>query len=429
MKKQLFIHLPVGDGEAGARWVLRDDSRPDGRLHSGPLEDAAALAAGARVIALVPGCDVLLASAELPTLGRQRLARAVPFALEEQLADDVDELHFALGRRDAEGRLHNAVVARERIEGWMERCRRAGLQVDVMTSEVLGLPRDTAANDADGRWTLLVRETQYLLRNGEQQGLALELATLPVVLAAALDEAAGHLPAGIEVRLCGNPGFVDSAEGQALAELCRQHALALDYPAEDTGEEASADTLLLARGYREQAAINLLQGDYSRRQQLAQVLRPWRPALVLLGLWLVVQMAAMGVEYRRLAAENQAMETRITALYREAFPEARKVVNPRVQMERKLAKLRAGGDTQAGLLALLAKAGPVLEASKSLKLRNLRYKDGRLDIELSIGDLQALDRLKQRLGEEAGMAVEIVSASARDGKVESRLSLRPGGGK
>jgi len=423
MKKQLFIHLPATDGEL-AHWVLRDDSQPQGRLHSGSLDEATALAAGARVIALVPGSDVLLTSAELPGLGRQRLARAVPFALEERLADDVETLHVALGQRDDEGRLHNAVVSRERLENWMERCRAAGLQVDVMTSEVLGLPREMAANDAGPRWILLVREHQFLLRSGEQQGLAVELEALPVVLAAALDEAGERLPSAIEVRVYGNDGFADSPQGQALAELCAQHALALDYR-----PVAEADTLLLARGYREQAAINLLQGDYSRRQQLAQLLRPWRPALVLLGLWLALQLGAMGIEYQRLAAQNADMGARITALYREAFPEARKVVNPRVQMERKLEKLRAGGGSQGGLLPMLAKAGPVIQSSEGLKLRNLRYKDGHLDLDLEIGDLQALDRLKQGLGEKAGMAVEIVSASARDGKVESRLALRPGGGK
>jgi len=157
------------------------------------------------------------------------------------------------------------------------------------------------------------------------------------------------------------------------------------------------------------------------------MLRPWRPVLMLLGLWLVVQLGGMGLEYQRLSAQNTAMREQIAALYREAFPEARKVVNPRVQMERGLAKLRAGSGGEAGLLAFVAKAGPILKATPKLRLRSVRYKENRLDIDLEIDSLQALDGLKQRLGDEAGLGVEIVSASSRDGKVESRIALRMGG--
>jgi len=423
VRKQLFLQLPAdGLDEAGdCNWVVRDDERPGGSLFHGPLADSVKQAAGARVVVLVPGVDVLLASVELPGLSRQRLARAVPFALEEQLASDVEDLHVALGQRDEDGRIHNAVVAREKIAAWVEQLRAAGLQADVMLSEVLAVPRE-AANDAGRHWSLLVDGARCLLRIDEQQGLALDLDNLAVVLQAALDEAGDSLPASLDIKVCGDDKFADSGHYRQLGEICAAAGIeAVLQPQDDDG------TLLLARGYDEKAAINLLQGDYSRRGQLEKLLRPWRPAALLLGLWLVVQLGAMGLEYQRLSAHNEAMREQITSLYREAFPQARKVVNPRVQMERGLARLRGSGGAQADLLGFIAKAGPILKATPELKLRSLRYKENRLDIDLEIGSLQTLDKLKQRLSDEAGLAVEIVSASSRDGKVESRIALQSGG--
>jgi general secretion pathway protein L len=58
----------------------------------------------------------------------------------------------------------------------------------------------------------------------------------------------------------------------------------------------------------------------------------------------------------------------------------------------------------------------------------LRFKGSKLDVDVNMPDLQSLDKLKQRLSEEAKLNVEIVSASSRDGKVESRLSLQAAGG-
>ena len=423
MRKQLFLQLPAGtlDDASELRWVLRDDERPAGSLFRGTLDETVKQAAGARVVLLAPGEDVLLASVELPSLGRQRLARAVPFAMEEQVADDVDELHFALGTRDEQGRVHNAVVSREKIDAWLDGLRSAGLQADVLASEVLGVPRE-AANDAERHWTLLADGERCLLRLDQQRGLALDTANLAVVLQAALDEAGNALPAGIDVLSCDDDGFAASEPYRQLCALAEEHGIAVALRPQDEDR-----VLLLARGFDEKQAINLLQGDYSRRQQLEKMLRPWRPAMLLLGLWLVVQLGSMGLEYQRLSQRNTEMREQIVALYREAFPEARKVVDPRVQMERGLEKLRGSAGGQADLLSFVARAGPVFKATPKLKLRSVRYKEGRLDIDLEIDDLQALDQLKQRLADEAGLRVEIVSASSRDGKVESRIALHAGG--
>jgi len=423
VRKQLFLQLPAdGLNEADEWcWVLRDDERPAGSLFRGVLAETVKQAAGARVVVLVPGVDVLLASTELPGLNRQRLARAVPFALEEQLASDVEELHFALGHRDDDGRIHNAVVARDKIAAWLERLRAAGLQADVMLSEVLAVPRE-AANDAGRHWTLLIDGARCLLRTDSQHGLALDLDNLSVVLQAALDEAGDSLPASLDVKICGDDTFSDSDDYRQLGQVCEEAGIGVERQLQDDD-----GALLLARGFDEKVAINLLQGDYSRRGQLEKLLRPWRPAILLLGLWLVVQLGAMGLEYSRLSKQDTEMREQITALYREAFPQARKVVNPRVQMERGLAKLRGTSGGQTDLLGFIGKAGPILKATPGLKLRSLRYKENRLDIDLEISSLQTLDKLKQRLADEAGLTVEIVSASSRDGKVESRIALQSGG--
>ena len=94
------------------------ESAPN-RIGLGALKDAAAMAVGKQVIVLVPGTDVILTSVTVPTRNRNRMAAAVPYLLEEQLAADVDESHFALGERDAEGRVAVAVVSRARMDAWL----------------------------------------------------------------------------------------------------------------------------------------------------------------------------------------------------------------------------------------------------------------------------------------------------------------------
>ena len=95
MAGQLFIRLD-SPSPGLASWMVEGEITMSGE---GKLTAAAALASGRRVIVLVPGSDVLLVQAAVPTRKRERVLQAIPFALEDQLAGDVERLHFAIARR------------------------------------------------------------------------------------------------------------------------------------------------------------------------------------------------------------------------------------------------------------------------------------------------------------------------------------------
>ena len=101
MSETLVIRLRAAE-EAPASWLIVDSNGArSGPVQSGPVADALSASQARRVVLLVPGSEVTLAEPELPVRGGARLAQAVPFALEEQLASDVESLHFAVGARTA----------------------------------------------------------------------------------------------------------------------------------------------------------------------------------------------------------------------------------------------------------------------------------------------------------------------------------------
>src|SRR5262245_61533098 len=133
MTDSLIIRVPEVEG-AVASWLIFDAAA--GRVglpQSGPLALAAALSANRRVLAIVPGVEVLLAERELPVRGGSRIAQVVPFALEEHVATDVENLHFAIGRRDGTRKgTPVAVVTRERMAAWLDYLRSAQLNPDAL---------------------------------------------------------------------------------------------------------------------------------------------------------------------------------------------------------------------------------------------------------------------------------------------------------
>ena len=107
MAHTLFLRLPA-PGQEDTEWLTIDEAgEPATARQRGPLSLAAAVGRTAKVILIAPATQILLAEPELPPGSGVRLARAVPFALEEQLTEDIDHLVFALGKRRAEiGRAH-----------------------------------------------------------------------------------------------------------------------------------------------------------------------------------------------------------------------------------------------------------------------------------------------------------------------------------
>lgn len=444
MRKQLVLQLPGQWFEANkeseniedvrASWVLRDVNRPDGSLFNGEafhgnvfhgnLKEAVTQANGARVTVLVPSERILLAQVALPAMKGQRLARAVPFALEEQLADDVEDLHVAIGDRDTQGKVANAVVSRHTLESWLARLKAAGLHPDVMSPEVFGVHWD---EDTEARkWSLIVNGSSALLRTGAQTGLAFDTENMNSVLQASLDEAGDLLPSSLNVVGCGE-GLDDLIEGSAMLDaltaLCAEHSVELLYSQAD-----EARSVLLAQAFDESNAINLLQGDYSRKEQLGKLLRPWRAALILAAVWLLLQVGSFVADYSRLSSLADEQRAEIKSIFQKALPGSRLVPGSEKElMARALAKLKGGGGSNNGLLGLLAQAGEIIKETNGASLRSLRFKGNKLDVDMNLPDLQALDKFKQRLKQEAKLSVEIISASSRNGKVEARLSITGGG--
>lgn len=194
-------------------------------------------------------------------------------------------------------------------------------------------------------------------------------------------------------------------------------------------QEACPDGPLgvLIDGLNEKTAIDLMQDDYGRDEEFTRLWRPWRPAAAMLTIWLLFQGGLAVADYQRLSHEKQAFNERIEALFREAFPDVRRVVDPRVQMERRLKALRGESGAGGGFLSLLTIVGAVLKDTPSLQLTGASFREGRLDLDVLTDNLQTLDAVKQALSAQPELSVELQSASAGSGQVEGRLRIQKAG--
>lgn len=404
MPDTVLLRMARG-AEAGAcEWLAPDVT--DGAPVRGSLQEAAEACSGKRTIFLAPGEDVLLSSVNIPARNRQRLMQALPYALEDRLVQDIEECHFAAGTtRRGDGSLPVAVIERARLEHWLGDLASVGIAPDRVVPDVLAVPYEP------GSWTILDDAGMTLVRHTTQGGFAIDRDSLAPVLASALEEAGEARPAQL---------LIHAAE-DAADEFEALSTLGVEIVVRPLPGSALA---LLANHVDGGEAIDLLQGDFSRREQFGRAWRPWLPAAVMLALLLVINMGMLLYEHGRLNSESARLQSSIENIYRSTFPESQRVVNARVQMERGLEALRRGGAQNSDFLDMMSKTAEALRQTEGLVVQRINYRERRLDLSLMIRDLQQLDGLVQRIGENGGMPVEVQSASAVEGRIEARLQVR-----
>jgi len=389
------------DSEQRASWLLLDRQRLTSPINHGTLSEAARQIGATPTLLITPAEATLLTESSIPVRSRQQLAQALPFALEEQLADEVEQLHFAHTQTSSTAPLSVAITSRAQMEQWRSVGLEHGLHIESMVPETLLLPIQP------GSWHLLLEDHHAVLRSGPCRGLALDSHNLETVLQLALNETEGDRAVQITVSDFRSevqpPPTVDGIEWVAAA----------------TGD---SPLTRFAEGYRQGAIINLLQGNYSRREQLGAQLRPWLATAALALISLTIATATSVINYRTLSHETAANQQQIEQIYRDTFPESTRVVDALAQMEQKLKELRAGGGG-AGALQLIERSGALLKQLNGTTIDRLSYREGALQLDLSATNLQLIDRFKQQLNADPELEAKIVSATTKGGEVEGRMRI------
>lgn len=408
MAEALVIRMPT-PGQTRAEWLLVDTGGARlGNVASGPLSDAAALAAGRRVIVLVPGTDVLLAEPELPVKAGARLLQVVPFALEEQLASDIEDMHFAVGRRDGRPGTPAAAVSRELMDAWLGALKAAGITPAALYSESAAVP--ATPNGV----SLLIEGVRIHVRRQDVPPAVVEAEPLFEGLQLAL-------AAGPETRenVTLYMNAADYERDKDMIEELREFTASLQVKILPDGPLALMGVTIAA-----QPATNLLQGPYAPATSINVSFAPWRHAALLAGVVVLAHLGLKGVQYWKLGAEEARLDAEISAAFAQALPGAREV-DARSQVEARLAQLRGSG-VAGGLMTGLGMLGDAMAQAPDTSVEALSWRTNTLDLRVLAPNVEVLDRL-QHAATERGMAAEIQSATPRDAKVEGRLQFKSPG--
>jgi len=359
--------------------------------------------AAAEKVVLIPAQDCLVTQVVIPSNQRRQQLKAIPFMLEESLAEDIEQMHFALGKRDSNGSVPVCAIAKESLSKYQQRLESIGIQANmiVATSSLLECP--------EGAWSLFNAGDVYIVNqngtcwSGTEQEVsvmlqlsvdALEQEQYPNLLYWAVDKSGqGDIPNWVT-------------------------ALGLDTSLQSIRDSQQA---LISRINDQR--INLLQGEFEVQDDWYMGWKVWRRVAIIAGVAVILKVLLMAINIGLEKNEQQYLKAEIAKAYHEVAPGAR-IVDVKRQMMQLLSSAGAGGNSQSFLVLLNSVAEGIAKIPKIVPT-NIIY-DGRkseIRLDLLVSKLPDLDRLKDFLSKQ-GLIIEVGGASAQGNQYSGRLIIR-----
>jgi len=348
MQEKLIIYLHANDLERPT-WATSTYH------HRGETDSLAEAAVNREVVVVVPGEDILLLTLNLPKLSRHRLQQALPYALEEHLASDVDELHFAVGHYQADGSLPVAVVSHEKMQTWLALLKTWRVLPNEVIPETLVLPYE------ENTWQVVLHD-KAVVRTGLFQGYACDRTNFLSVLSLALMD-----------------------KSPQKIQLNNYTAQSIETPITNMQESVFAAEQFndWVASISDKPSFNLLQQKYAvKKSTLPKLTVGWKVVMYLAACWVFALFCYPTVSYLILSGRVRALDKQIAKIYFQQFPDAHNVIAPTLRMQEKWEAL-SGKGSQNELLKLLAVVGKGISANTGIKLGRLDFQNNQLTVELT----------------------------------------------
>ncbi len=412
MKNKLFIQLPddMSSAIVWGNWNSDEESWDDrGEILSVDLVALAELAKRCETIVIVPASKVARKQVVTPAKQIKQIQAAVPYTLEDQLANPVDQLHFAYGKRTRPGEIDVLWTTHEQMEQWLEWFEQAEISVDALICE------STLIKQADDATEIILNQDFALINelNGERWSCQRDL--LPLLWeqrseSESSDEEETSDTTDLSVLRIFHTGELESfwqEKENVIAQPLSDFEL-LD---------------LYAQQYTRQT-INMLQQQYTPKKESNLQWKKYKALAYACGFALFSFLIYQGSNYYVLHQENQVVRQQAEQKFQQVFSRRPRAGSIYGQAQR-LVNRQGGSGEEGEFIKLLNATAAKIVSLEQIKPTSITYdgRKGELRLDVLAPDYQSLNNFKESLAK-SGLTVDMSSASAQGDAYSTRLVIR-----
>lgn len=351
----------------------------------------------AQTVLVLPSERCTLTSVKVPSKQRKHIEQSVPFLLEEQLVEDVEDYHLTLLAVTEQQMVPVIAVNKVYMEKVLQVCEENGLEPDRM------LPASVLLTTGDNQ--LVADAQQAVLRLPDWQFSIFNTKQLPLLLGTVIsfeEELAGVYLGEESVDRLPSVPLLEWAQ-QSMPSLCWMAKQYLEHPA-------------LKR-------INLRHGRFKLQQADSGLLQRWRWSIAAAMMAFALWGSGQYWQVKQLEKQAQQYETAATELYQQLFPNET-IVDVYDQFKAKLQGRRA--DQGIGFLQALHKWGKAQSSlpAGQITIKNIDFRQqGRFSLEVNAASLDLVDKLLAAVKQQ-GLNAELKSANHNQTQVVARIVIK-----
>jgi len=401
-----------GDAQAQGTGDLR--STIEQTLSQNGLEDVL-------LVGLIPGDEALFCVADIPAKQSRFVNQALPYAVEEQIAQDIESVHLALGLHTQEG-YRVAAIDRDRMAQWLELFNGwSHSRLEAIYPDAALLPV------TEGGWSVCLAGESAMMASDRGEWLSMQSANLGMFAHTLAAPSPEDVVTEVPVVVYGTESEFDEQQA-LLGELMAPGLLSVRREALEL-----MPLELLAHAHHNHLCrpINLCQREFSVKDGKASPLKPWKPLIAVAAVWFVVQVAVeagMGFYYQQQADDlrQQAM-----AVYRESFPGDRRTHagNVRRVVEGQLRTAGSGGPDMdfVTLMKYTGQQYSKVASTGSVTFNSINYSQsrGELVVDVRAETYDRLSALRNGLAAQ-GLDAKIGSVVNESSGARGRLTVSGG---
>ncbi len=379
-----------------------------------------------RLVALLPAEYTTAFEVSIPLKQQKFLTQALPFAVEEQLACDIDDVHIVTGqRKPRQENIPVTIVERNIMARFLDELQNFALPIYHVVPDAALIPLD-GETKAEALSVLLLDRVALLRK--DQQFWKVPKSALSRYLERIVPADENGESGQINLR-CYLPEAAMDEETihvAAIEQVCGSKATVMPF----TGDSS----VLLAQTWLQDpdAAPQLCQGEFAQKSERTSGLKNWMGVAAIVAVWFVIQLGlnvAQGVYYQKQA---ESYEQQALKMYQSIFPGEKRVTADKVERFLKSKLIQAGqqggGQSFLDVLTLTGSEFKRANLQRDMSFKNINFNSqrGELSVELQVSKLEQLDMLKNALDKQ-GLSVKIGSAVKEKDFVRGRLTITSAG--
>lgn len=338
------------------------------------LSDLTHYAQGRQLILLVSTANLVLTQVDIPAGANRQLESMLPFLLEDDIAQDVDELHFTvLAKQD--GKANVCGIDHSWLEAIIADFRELGFVVRKVIPDALALPvseeMGLTAVEVDGQW---------LVKKGPYQAMSIEASWLRLLVQSEwVKQGDDYLPL------------------QAFSPLPD-----LDLGQDQDWQNASPKLVmqLLAEG-AVQSKLNLLSGEFKPKSSLGRHLKVWRKAGIAAGVLLVMVGLNNWLQIRNAEDQANAYRSESERIFRQITNKNKIPTVTYLKRELQREEKILSGSGGESVLDWMIKMPQVMKQVPELKLTSFKYDGSRGEVRLQAqsNDFQTFEKARELMSD------------------------------